>query len=362
MLIYIIYFFLLMVLAVEYELKPFKNDLLLVLTILLLGLLAGLRGENVSKDYGNYQIIFDSIYDLFRRNDGIFLPIIEPVFAGIILVLRFFFQDNYGLAIMLFFSFTSVLLKVISSKKLSFNPFFVILFYFSHYFILHEMAQIRIGLACGLFFIGLIYYFKDYKRIYIALILIASLIHYSAILYLLIFVFDLKRFNKPIYIAILVTAIILGYLKIPLLDYFGTFNVANVSGRLYNYSQIVESGYAEGINVFNVLNLISIAVCLFFIFLIPREDLIDNQPLLLFLKCNILSIFLLSFFSGVPSVAFRFSELYGISSIFLFPQLVRYLPFHKFNLLITVIIAALIFYITAFHGDLLNPYHIIQIN
>lgn len=359
MLIYVILFIFFMVLAVEYELKPFSSNLFLILSIIVLGFFAGLRGPEVARDYASYQNVFDLIYQLSGRNDGVLLSVIEPGFAAIVLLFRSIFQLNYVLPLMLFFAFSTVLLKVISIKKLSINPYLVILFYYSHFFLLHEMTQVRIGFASAFFFVGLIFYLKGNKLVYIILILLATLFHYSAIMYLLLLLFDSKRFYKPVYIAILVASIVLGFLRIPLLNYLGNFDPATISGKLSHYASLVESGKAEDINVFNVLYLLNISSCFYFIFFISSKNLIENKALLLFLKCNVISIFLLSFLSGIPSFAFRFSELFGLVSIFMYASLVLYLPFEKkINLLITVLIAGVIFYINVFHGDLLNPYYI----
>jgi hypothetical protein len=360
MLIYIVYFILFMVLAVEYELKPFKNDLFLILSILLLGVFAGLRGPEVSRDYASYQNIFDYIYELAKTNDGVFLPVIEPGFTAIVLVFRSVFETNYLVSLMLFFALASITLKIITFKQLSENPYLVILFYFSQFFLLHEMTQVRIGFASGFFFIGLLFYLNNKKWIYIALILIATLFHYSAIMYLLILFFDSKRFSKSIYISILCFSLILGYLKIPLLNFSGSLDPATISGKLNYYSTLVESGNAPILNFFNAINLLNIAVCFYLIIFIPVQTLLGDKRLLLFLKCNILSVFLLALLSGIPSFAYRFSELFGLLSIFTYASLAKYLPFKRFNILITVSISFVIFYITIFHSDLLGPYYLVK--
>lgn len=357
MLVYIIYFIFFIVLAVEYDLNPFKNGTLLVIVIILLGLLAGLRGPDVGKDYESYKIIFDDIYELGRINTGTFLPVLEPGFSLIVIVFRFLFHYNYVLPIMLFFGLTSVLLKVISIKQLSVNPYVVILFYFSHYFLLHEMTQIRIGLAASIFFIALIYYIKGNRWVCLLLIMVSVLFHYSAIIYLVIFLLDSNRFNKAAYAGLLIVSLVLGYLKLPLLNFLGDFIPGNLPGRLDIYATVVENGLADTINVFNVLNLLNIAVCVYFIIFIPKQKLLVNKPILFFLKCNILSIFFLSLLSGLPSLAFRVSELFGLMSIFVYASLINYLPFGKLNILITILIAGIVFYVTVFYGDLLRPYY-----
>ncbi len=292
---------------------------------------------------------------------GGILPLLEPGFSGLVIFFRKIFQVNYGLALMLFFGLASVLLKTISIKHFSFNPYLVILFYYSHYFLLHEMTQIRIGLASAIFFVSLIFYLKGNKKAFILMILVATFFHYSAIMYFLILLFDPKKFSKYIYSSILGISILLGYLKIPLLNFLGNFDTSDISVRLSNYTSYVENGYSQSVNVFNILNLINIACCFYYIIFIPKLKLIEDKSLILFLKCNILSIFLLSFLSGVPSLAFRFSELFGTLSIFVFASLIRYLPFKKFNIIITLSIAFIIFYVIVFHLTLLSPYHIITI-
>lgn len=360
MIVYVIYFIFLMILAVEYELRPLKNNGLYIFIVLALGLLAGLRGPEVSKDYQNYQVIFDFVDDLSGDMSGGILPVFEPGFMLLIKFVRLIVKENYGVVLMLFFALTSVSLKVNFIRKVAINPFMVILFYYSQFFLLHEMTQIRIGFASALFFLSLIYYFRDQKLYFILLILGATFFHYSAILYLGVLLFHQERFNKYLYLGFIAAAFVFGILQIPLLNYAGSLNVEDVSNKLNTYAELVELGIQEGINVFNILNLINIAVCLYYLLVVPVKQILKDKVLLLFLKCNILSIFLLSFLSGIPSIAFRFSELFGISSMFVLAYLVKYLPFKKWNILFVIIIAGVYFYINAFHSQLLNPYYFID--
>jgi len=358
MLVYIVLFIFLMILAGEYELGFFKNEAFLMFIILLLGLFAGFRGAGTSRDYESYQIIFDNIYEIRSDDFGHFLPVLEPGFTGIVLIFRSLFIHNYILTIMLFYGLVTVSLKILSIKKISANPYLVILFYYSQYYFLHEMTQIRIGLASAILFIAVIFYLRGEKWVFTLFTIVAVFFHYSAILYLLILFFNSRHFNKIVYSGIIGISIVFGILQIPLLNYLGIFIPTNIPGRLANYAVMVESGLAENINVFNVLNLLNIGVCLYFIIFISKETLLSNKPLVLFLKCNIISIFFLSFLSGVPSIAFRVSELFGLMSIFVYASLVNYLPFRKLNILIVILIAGIVFYSTVFHAGLIKPYYI----
>ncbi|HSN61072.1 MAG TPA: EpsG family protein [Ferruginibacter sp.] len=347
--------------AVEYEIKPFKSNGLLGFIILSFALLAGLRSPDVARDYQQYQFAFDTIYDFVKDESGAYFSVFEPGFVLIVLLFRVFFVYNYGVAIMLFYAIISVTAKVSIFNRYSLNPYLVILLYFSHYFIIQEMTQIRIGFASALFLVSLIFYFKNNYGTYIAIILFASLFHYSAIFYLLLLFFDKTSFNRTFYLVILLISVLLAFLKLPIFGFLGNLlSSGNSFGKINTYSDVIQNNLVDEINVFNLINLAKIACSIYLIFLsgiILRND----KHLLFFLKCNILSIFTLSLFSGVPLIAFRFSELFGIISVFNFAYLAKYLPFSKYNIWIIILLACLFFYLNVIVGGLLNPYKVIGI-
>jgi len=359
MLVYIIYFIFIALLAIQYEFTPFKNNYLLFSIVILLALLAGFQDASVSKDYLNYQYIFDNIYDV-TGNGMFFLLSFEPGFAGIVIFFRKLFEFNYGVAILLFYALSSLSIKVFAVKRFSINPYLTLLFYFSYFFLMHEMTQIRIALASGIFLISLIPFFANKRLTFAVLILLATCFHYSAIFYLLILLFSKKWFNRGLYTGILVLSLIFGFLKIPILNLLGNFDASDMSGKLNTYIIISENG-SIAVNVFNSINILNILCCFYLIFAVNKEELAKDNRLILFLKCNILSIFLFSFLAGAPAFSMRFNQLFGIAQIFLFTYLLKYLPFKRFNIFILVLVAGFFFYVMEIYGGLLNPYKIITI-
>lgn len=361
MLIYFLYFIFFAFLAVEYEIRPFRGSGLLVFCIIILATLAGFRAPDVARDYGQYQFAFDNIYDFVRDESGGYFSVFEPGFVALVFLFRQFFIQNYGVAIMVFFAFASVTLKVISFKKFAINPFLVLLLYYCHFFVLQEMTQIRIGFASSLFLISLIYYFRKNYVTFVSIILFATLFHYSAIFYLVILFLRPGKFNRVYFTSLIILSFILAYIKIPLSGLIGNVDNLDAGGKMSTYADIVEYGVVDGINVFNVINIIKILISLYFIFGISETKRMEDPKFILFLKLNVFSIFVLSFLSGIPLVAFRFSELFGLVSMFTIAYLARYLPFKKFNIWFVLIIAAAIFYVNIIYGNLLNPYHLIKI-
>jgi len=359
MLIYIIFFVLIAILAIQYEFTPFQNNYLLFSLVVLLAFLAGFQDMNVSKDYFNYQYIFDNVYYITNHN-YLYLITFEPGFIAIVFFFRTLFESNYGVATIFFYAFCSLLIKFFTIKKLSINPYLSLLFYFSYFFLFHEMTQIRIGLASAFFLISLLSFLKGNKLAFVGWILIATCFHYSAIFYLFLLIFNTKNLNKSLYLAILILSLIFGVLKLPILNVFGNLDVSDISGKLDNYIQISENG-SVAVNVFNSLNILNIACCYYLLFAVTKEEFLEDNRLILFLKCNILSIFLLSFLAGAPAFSMRFNQLFSIAQIFLFPYLIRYLPARKFNIFILVLIAGIFFYVIQIYGGLLNPYKIITL-
>ncbi len=359
MIIYIVCFIFLAILALQYDFEPFESKFTLITIIVLLTLLAGLRGIDVDKDYFNYQLSFDLIYDIV--DDPAYLTVYEPGFLATVLIIRQFFEYDYGMIIMLCVAVSSIILKVKSIRHFAINPYLVILFYFSHYFILQEMTEIRVGIASAIFLVSLRFYLKSNYMAFVAFILLAVSFHYSAIIFLLVFLFNTVDFSRYTYSLLLALSILFAFIKPPLTNIIGYFDVGLVSRKLASYSGLVERGVAESINVFNVVNICNMLCCLYLMFCVPKPILTSDRRLILFLKCNFLSIFLLSLLSGVPSIAFRISELFGIVSMFSFAYLAKYLPAFRFNTLLLVLLAGLFFYINVFYGELLGPYKIIKI-
>ena len=361
MLLYIAYFVVLAALAVVWDYQPFPRLPALLLVILMLGFMAGLRGPFVARDYADYQHSFDAIYGYYSEiRGGRIFTFFEPGYVLLVTALRALAPLNYGAVCMLFFAFGSIILKTHAANRLSLNPFLAMLFYYSHYFFLHEMTQVRIGFASAIIFIGFIYYLRGEWLKYVGFVLLATLFHYSAILYLGIFVFNSKKLNTPIYISFLLLAVVMGFVKTNLFEVLNQVNPELVTGKLRGYEYVAKTAFRQQINTFNVVYLMNVAVILYMLLISPRKVLEQDRNLLLFIKLNILSLFLLSALNGVPAIAFRISELFGVTSMLLFAGVVYYLPFKKGNVWIMVLIAGLFTYINLFHNDLIGPYTMVR--
>ncbi len=361
MYIYCIIFIILAVLAVEYEFKGIKNvNFLLAIIAIFLSFFIGLRDVSVSRDYEPYLETFNVVIH-GGSNDGLgFMPLFEPGFSFIVIACYKLFDSNQAIAVMLIFGTISIGLKIFVFRKISFNPLLVLFLYYSHFFFIQEMTQIRYCMACSLFFVGLYYYLNDKKVLALFFILLTILFHNSAIIFPVLFLLNKDKLNKWFFGGMLVVAVILGLAKIPLLSLIvPNVDLNLVSNKLTTYADYAEKGYYQEVRFFNVPNTMNVLLTTYILFIYIKNKIEDSR-LVLFLKINILSIFIFGLLIDVPSIATRTSEIFGSTGPLLFAYGSRLFPFGKFNIFILILFGAAYFYIDLFYGKLLNPYQIIE--
>ena len=115
--------------------RLYKSILFFVLGFILI-LIAGFRSEEVVRDYVNYVTYF---------HDRDFLAV-EPAFVVISKII-YSLIGPYPIYLFLLFAILGVSFKLIAIKQLTEQWFLSLVIYLSNFFILHEMTQIRAGIA-----------------------------------------------------------------------------------------------------------------------------------------------------------------------------------------------------------------------
>ena len=170
------------------------NSLQIVLfyySIVLLVLVVGFRTPGIDNDYKNYEWIYNS--NVFS---------IEISFK----IIRYILKDILGLSIvslMLFYAFFSIYLKVKIIKEYSNYIFLSFITFLSDTLLLQECTQIRVGLAVAFFLISLKYVYERKFIKFVFFIMIATFFHYSAIIGIIVYIFNPKKLNKLFCIIIL---------------------------------------------------------------------------------------------------------------------------------------------------------------
>lgn len=336
-----------------------KKELSLLFFGFFLVLIAGFKSASVDPDSSIYLKYYNQaspLSFLFSRTKYFFNSVdVEPTFILISSFFkRFFHQFGYRL-IFIVFSFFSVLYKTKSIIKYSDFKYYSFLAYLCSIFFLHDMIQVRVSLASAIALMSFQYIIdRDFIRFSI-IILIATLFHYSCILFFIFYFINNRKINVSIYtlgIAICIFLSLFHYdLASILLKY--DFGVYSEKAKLYFEIQSWE-GYR--VNKFNLIILFQIAYAIFLMF--NSEKLIlCNRYSILFLKIYLFGIYSFYLFSELAVFSFRIMELLIVVQIFLIPYVI-YLIKPKFLAQLIVVLICLLYYTNFVYQSLLNEYAI----
>ena len=314
------------------KVRGIRNFLLLAFTVWLF-LLAGLRDDNVAADYSVYM----SFWNL-RELQGI----VEVSFIWIRDFLKYKL-DLQPIYLFVVYAVLGVSSKIYAISKTSAFPFLSVLIYISHYFILHELVQVRIGVAAGFFLIAL--YYKTRENLYYTLIfiLIAFFFHYSAAVGLLILFINNK--HSKLYYFLIPAGYVFYFLNSKLNI---SIPIPYVQQKLDTYQEMKKWGIGDEINVFNFVFLIRILI-LYFLFYKAKTISIKFTSVNLFIKVYAISLFSFLFLSDNPAFSFRIQEFLGVVEIMLIPLLGYAYRNKLFSKLIVVIIAIAFISIDVFY-------------
>ena len=319
-------------------------------------LFAGLRGLNVDNDYGTYLNYFNeapTIDSLFTNSKYIFSSIrsnLEPSITIIMSSIKGISSQWFPVVIFLY-ALTSISLKLIAIKRLSEFLSYSLLIYFSGIFLLQDMTQIRIAVASGILMLSIPYIVgRNFKK-FIFLILLAVLFHYSAIVFVPFYFFNSKSINKIFYFTIICISIFLGIIHFNPFEIILKLNLGFLSEIIH--AQIVAQSLMKKMNIFNVITLFNVVVCIFFIF---NSQKFKNKYSIILIKMYSFSLVFYYLFSFSPVIAFRTSEVLNIAQIILLPQLI-YIIKPKMLAELTVISISLLYFLNqVLVNAIMKPY------
>ena len=274
--------------------------------------LAGFRTIGIDQDSIGY-------YNYYNLDEDHMALAAEPTF---VLISRFahWASPLGGLTIVfVIYSLLGVSVKFFAISKLSNQFWLCVLTYFSQYFLLHEMTQIRAGCASAFILMAVYYTYRRNLFRYIIAITAAVFFHFSAIVCIPLYVLSNKVSNfKRIMIGIAIPlALLFRQVKlnisfvapVDLID-----NKINVYATSITYNSI-------DLNPFNLVYLVKYA--LLYLLLFREKQISKSVPnFMLMLQIYALSMFAYLALSYNVAFAVRISELLGIVEIVLIPTLV----------------------------------------
>ncbi|HBR2023070.1 TPA: EpsG family protein [Klebsiella variicola] len=305
--------------------------------VFLLSVAAGLRVFGIDRDYYQYVYFYNSI----SHNDLSNLPNLEIGFFYIAKI-----NALLGGSLNTFFilyAFLAISIKLFGIYKASPSPLLSFLYYLGGFYFLHEMMQIRIGLAGAFIFLSFYYLTNNDKKRFLLFTFIGLLFHYSVLMSLFMIFISGKKKAGILYLIFPVSALVfslfnsfLSNILDSILIYFPAFIYAKVS--MYIYTQ--ENYGANRALIIYGFGAVFIYVTMFFLWFRLRNAELDEYYVRLnfLIKSTSLVLTISLFLSFNIELSNRFYSYLGLLCFCLLPAYV----INEFKQKIIVILILLI--------------------
>ena len=310
----------------------------------LLILLAGFRPVGIDNDSETYAMYF-SHYD-----EPLYEYFVEYSFLFLARLFHYLFGDVHS--IFLFYALFGVSLKFIAIRQLTPLAFLAVGIYLGHYYILHELTQIRAGVASGFFLLS-IRPLCEGRRILAALYMLLALVfHYSSAVLFPILLLTNREITwrwRMVWAGVVPFSWLLYFLHIGI----ATLPIPFIGDKIEFYELLKEGGVFDEINVFNLIFLVKNVIYLYFLYMYDTIK-VHNPYFSLMLKVMGISIFCYLTFASIPILAMRISELLGIVEIVLFTNIYYTLRPSWLSKTAVLFICFVYLYLNLFHEPILR--------
>lgn len=324
------------------------NKIIFSFSFFVLLLFCALRGI-IDRDHQNYL----TIYGYIVHGDGY---LIEPSYYFFSLLSDFLTSGPSLLFIL--YAIMGVGFKFYTFRAYSIFPVISVLVYYSNYYFLHEMTQIRIGVSIAIAIIATHQWLNGNKKFFFILLFISCLFHYSALMFLIIPFMPKRGINAKemaIYAFVILTSYMMFILHFGFATVFSYIPIGYVQEKFAIYNQKAEMGEVQAINVFSVMQLIKVMIIILMYFFVATKN--DASKFFnLMLRFYIFSTICWVAFFDIPVFAVRLSDLFGISEIFILPYLLYVSKKRYVGICLLTLVTGMVFYINIFHNILLEPY------
>jgi hypothetical protein len=305
------------------------RKLLIVLLAVILVLVAGFRAIGIDQDSVGY-------LNYYNLDDGRMSLAAEPTFVFIANVTRGLFQADGIRWLFVAYAILGVTIKLIAIRRLTSLFWLSVITYLSGYYLLHELTQIRAGVAAGLVLLSIDFICRRKPVHFVAAVAAASLFHYSALIAFPLYFLglDLSRRSR-IAIALAIPAAIA--VRTVGLDILYVIPIQLVESKIDTYTQL--RSFQAALNVYNAVYLIKYALLYVFLYF-NRPIAEQSRAFPILIKMYALSMFTYIALSYNSAFAMRISELFGIVEILLIPMLVYALRSQLIAVLAVVGLAA----------------------
>ena len=321
------------------------------LLLIFLVIFAGFRGEYVSRDYQNYISFFNQI------KAGQSVSVINDLGFTYISRLAFLLSNTY---IYLFVIYASI---GVSVKLFSFYKilgirfsFLGVIIYFSNFYLLHEMTQIRVGVATGIFLISIRYIINRQFIKFLICLAIAAFFHVTILLVLPLYFLKFERVKPVFWIGLLSLNIVFFLFNVSFLDIIQVFTPDSFASKVKVLnSTMLESQGSTNIRIFNrfLMYLILNLFLLYYWKLLAQK----SKYFVFLLKASFISLSIAFFLYDSYVFAYRLSEIIGVVQICLFAMIAYLFNNRVFGAGMVLLLALFLLLINIGFTGLLQSYY-----
>jgi len=321
---------------------------LFILFFVLLFFIAGFRPVGVDRDSESYAGFIQYFMVVPTYN---FLRI-EPFFYLIVDVSKSLF-DNVVRGVFILYALFGVSLKLYAIKKTSSFPLLSLIVYSCSYFVLHEMTQIRVGVAAAIFLLAIPDIVNRNLKSFLIKTALATLFHYVAIIMLFIYLINSKHNKQLFYLFLQLIGILLAITNVGKFIFMSiiSFLPEFLSYKINLYLNMHKMGMFAEINVFNIYYC---SLLIIYYFAIININKFKKGIDVLQIKIVGWMLFSFYFFSFLPVLAFRTSGFLGVSLIFFLPDLISIVREKLFMSFIVIIYSISMLFNSIFVQKLFN--------
>jgi hypothetical protein len=336
----LIFIYSLLIIYIASNINRKKYDVSIVVSIAIaLVIISAFRGEYVDRDYMSYVNIYNNID----------IATVEPSFIFISKIVNVLFGDNV-LFVFLLYAILGVCIKIYGIMKYSDYWLLSVLVYLSYSYILHDLTQIRAGVAGGLMLLSVEAINNRDWRKYVFLMSLAVLFHYSAAFFLWLWFFDQDRIKVSAYILFIIISIILPPYLMDISRNFYIFVPFDfLSRKLGQY----ENQHGDVMNIFNTWQLMRIFLSLLFL---KSIDVIrvNNRYGVIFVKIYVVASCMRMLLSWNPVLCERISDLFIIMDMVTLTYIVYIVRPRYIAKLAVICISITYLFMNLFYNKLLN--------
>lgn len=280
-------------------------SLLLIFISLLLILIAGFRPLEYFRDTEIYLEIIHSFDNFTGMEPTVFIinEINLLLFAG---------MDQ---SFFLIYAILAVSIKIYAIQRVSLFPLLSIYIYICLYFVLHEMVQIRVGVASAIFLLSISDIKNKKLTSYLFKTLLAVSFHYSSVVMILLYFINPKKINKIIWFSVPLFGLSLSFfpnLMFDILELSKIILPADIANKMNIYLLLINN---EDYNKINIFNFFTLSLVGYYYLMLLNIYKFKSDIDILLVKLFGLQLFVYFSFSVIPAVATRVSDFIGVALI-----------------------------------------------